>query len=162
MTKRKIVFAGSFDPLTLGHKSIIDQCLQIFDEVYVLVSNNNKKSYLFDKKFRTDCIKELYKSDTRVKVVSFDGLVANFCKENKINFLARGLRNSNDLMYEQTMAEYNHHFYKQIKTIFFMSDKQISFISSTGVREIMDQGESVNGLVPMLVEKKIKNYKRKI
>jgi len=162
MKKRKIVFAGSFDPLTVGHVSIIDQCLEIFDEVYVLVSNNSKKSYFFDKEFRASCVKDLYKYNSRLKVLTYSGLIVNFCKENKINYLARGLRNCNDLMYEQTMADYNQHLYKRVKTIFFMTSKEILFVSSTGVREILTQGQSIKGLVPSRLERKITNYKGKI
>lgn len=161
MNKTKIVFAGSFDPITCGHKSIIDQCLLIFDEVYILISNNNKKKYYFDKDFRVNCIKDLYKKNQKVKVLNYEGLIANFCKENKIIFLARGLRNSNDLLYEQSMTEYNQHFYKDLRTIFFSAEKAFSFISSTGVREVLTLNESVQGLVPENVAKMIKQYKRK-
>lgn len=151
MSKKRIVYPGSFDPITLGHLDIIQRLNEKFDEVIVLISSTTQKKYIFDLKEREVLVKEACADIANVRVDSFDGLLVDYLKENKIHMLAKGLRNSRDFEYEVTMDHTNKTLYPEIETIYLISRPEFSFISSTLVKEIAMLKGDLKKFVPEVV-----------
>ena len=152
---RKIVFPGSFDPITNGHDDILKRAVPLFDEILVAVGVNVNKSYMFSIKKRIEFIDSVYKNENKIKIRSYEGLTVDFCKKNNISYILRGLRNPSDFEFEKTMAHLNNSM-SQIETIFLLTSPENSFISSSLVREIIKNGGDCSPFVPKSI--KIKGY----
>ena len=145
----RVVYPGSFDPVTLGHLDIIKRSSKVFDEVVVCVLNNSgKKTPLFSHDNRVKMLKDVTKDIPNVSVSYYDGLLVDFAKENDIKVIIRGLREVTDFDSELQMAQGNHMVSPEVDTIFMATDPKYSFISSTMVREFAGYGRSVKGFVP--------------
>lgn len=144
----KAVYAGSFDPYTNGHKSIIKKTHKLFDEIHIVIGYNINKKRNFD----VNKIKEAIEKDleaeqiTNCKVVIFDGLMALYCKENDISYMIRGLRNNMDYNYEENIAEVNSLINSELETIYIRADN--AAISSSMVRELLYHKQDVSNFVP--------------
>lgn len=160
MSKKRIVYPGSFDPITLGHLDIIERLNEKFDEVIVLISSTTQKKYIFDLKEREALVKKACDNIANVTVESFDGLLVDYLKENKISLLAKGLRNSRDFEYEVTMDHTNKTLYPEIETIYLISRPEFSFISSTLVKEIAMLRGDLKKFVPEIVLKALLKTER--
>ena len=147
---KKAIFPGSFDPLTLGHCEIIEKATQIFDELIVSVGNNSEKKYKFTLDKRLEFISSEFKNNPKVIVKSYNGLTAEFCKKMNINHIVRGLRNPADFEFEKKIALFNNSLEK-IETIFFLTSPNYAFISSSIVREIIDNNGDYRKFVPKSV-----------
>lgn len=147
MTKTA-VFPGSFDPITLGHTSIIDRCNDLFDSIIVAVGTNTSKKYLFAEDQRISMAKKAFASYQKVKVIQYDGLTVDFCKEHNANFIVRGLRNTIDFEYEKAIADMNAALNKTIETLFLVTEPRFSTISSSIVREILRNKGNVDQFLP--------------
>ena len=147
---KKAIFPGSFDPLTLGHCEIIEKATQIFDELIVSVGNNSEKKYKFTLDKRLEFISSEFKNNPKVIVKSYDGLTAEFCKKMNVNHIVRGLRNPADFEFEKKIALFNNSLEK-IETIFFLTSPNYAFISSSIVREIIDNNGDYRKFVPRSV-----------
>ena len=147
---KKAIFPGSFDPLTLGHCEIIEKATQIFDELIVSVGNNSEKKYKFTLDKRLEFISSEFKNNPKVIVKSYDGLTAEFCKKMNVNHIVRGLRNPADFEFEKKIALFNNSLEK-IETIFFSTSPNYAFISSSIVREIIDNNGDYRKFVPKSV-----------
>lgn len=147
---KKAIFPGSFDPLTLGHCEIIEKATQIFDELIVSVGNNSEKKYKFTLDKRLEFISSEFKNNQKVIVKSYDGLTAEFCKKMNVNHIVRGLRNPADFEFEKKIALFNNSLEK-IETIFFLTSPNYAFISSSIVREIIDNNGDYRKFVPKSV-----------
>ncbi len=132
---KKAVFPGSFDPFTKGHESIITKALMLFDEIVIGIGSNTKKSSLFLLKNRIEHIHSLYINDERVSVKEYTGLTIDFCKKQGASNIIRGLRNSSDFNYEQTIDFMNKEI-SNIESVFFLADMKLLGINSSIVREI--------------------------
>lgn len=154
--KRKAVYPGSFDPITRGHIDIIERASKMFDEVYVGVLINVNKNPLFSTEERVEMVKESVAHLQNVKVVSFNGLLVDFAKQNKISFIVRGLRAVTDFEYELQLAQTNRILNPEVDTVFLTSTNEYSYISSSSVREIAAFGGDFSKLVTKNVEKKTK------
>ena len=152
---RRIVFPGSFDPITNGHDDILKRAIPLFDEILIAVGVNVDKSYMFSIKKRIEFIDSVYKNENKIKVRSYEGLTVDFCKKNNISYILRGLRNPSDFEFEKTMAHLNNSM-SQIETIFLLTSLENSFISSSLVREIIKNGVDYSPFVPKSI--KIKGY----
>jgi pantetheine-phosphate adenylyltransferase len=145
----KAVYAGSFDPFTLGHAYVLEQALSIFDSVIVIIANNPLKSRTTDvegmRKMIIDSMK-LPEAD----VIFYSGLVAQYCNENDIIWLVRGLRNTSDYMYEEEVAKINKEINPSLNTIYFRADNSV--ISSGMVRLLSSHGRDVAKYLPDGVE----------
>lgn len=148
---KKAIFAGSFDPITNGHLDIILRASKLFDELYVGVLNNPNKKCLFTFDERKDLIKNCTSSINNIKIVSFDGLLVNYCNKNDIKFLVRGVRNGLDIDYELQMAHMNRELCEEIETIIFPTKNEYSFISSSLVKEVLMFDGEIKNLVPKIV-----------
>lgn len=138
--KKIAVFAGSFDPFTLGHLDIVKRASALFDELYVLLAVNASKKYLFPESERIEIAKRTVGGLSNVKVEMFEGLTVNFMKRVGAKYLVRGIRGSADLEYEQTVAWNNRNLYPECETVFLSSLPEHLCISSTVVRELLKVG----------------------
>ena len=144
---KKAVFPGSFDPITLGHCEIIEKACEIFDELIVSVGNNSDKNYKFSLDQRLKFISNEFKNNPKVYVEKYEGLTVDFCKNKNIKHIVRGLRNPADFEFEKKIALFNSSL-ENIETIFLLTSPNNAFISSSMVREIMDNGGNFKKFVP--------------
>ena len=144
---KKAVFPGSFDPITLGHCEIIEKACEIFDEVIVSVGNNSDKNYRFSLDQRLKFISDEFINNSKVYVEKYQGLTVDFCKNKNIKHIVRGLRNPADFEFEKKIALFNNSL-ENVETIFFLTSPKNAFISSSMVREIMDNGGNFKKFVP--------------
>ena len=144
---KKAVFPGSFDPITLGHCEIIEKACEIFDEVIVSVGNNSDKNYRFSIDQRLKFISDEFINNSKVYVEKYQGLTVDFCKNKNIKHIVRGLRNPADFEFEKKIALFNNSL-ENVETIFFLTSPKNAFISSSMVREIMDNGGNFKKFVP--------------
>ena len=138
--KKIAVFAGSFDPFTLGHLDIVKRASALFDEVWVLLAVNASKKYLLAESARVEIVKAAVKGIPNVKVDCFDGLTVDFMQRVGAKFLVRGIRGSADVEYEQSVAWNNKVLYPECETIFLSSAPEHLNVSSTVVRELLKVG----------------------
>ena len=159
--KKRAVYPGTFDPVTLGHIDIITRASRIVDELIVGVLNNNSKTPLFTPEERVEMIRESVAHIPNVKVVAFDGLLVDFAKQNKALFVIRGLRAVTDFEYEFQMAQANRIIDKDVDTVFLTTSNAYSYISSSTVRELASFGGDISKFVTKNVEKKVKEKIKK-
>lgn len=142
------VYAGSFDPFTLGHFDILKRSCEIFDRVLIGVAYNPEKTSLLLPEERVEIIKLGTKDFAGIEVFSYEGLTVDFAKKHNATVLIRGLRNSADFEYENQLAQINLSLNKNIQTVFLSSKPEHSFISSTAVRELILHKCSLSDFVP--------------
>jgi pantetheine-phosphate adenylyltransferase len=147
---KKAVFPGSFDPITLGHVDLIYRGLEIFDEIIIAIGVNADKKQLFSLEDKIQQIKNTFINEPRIKVVSYKGLTIDFCKSVNSKYILRGLRNSSDFNYEQSIAQTNSSL-SLIESVFLISSPQLAYISSTIVRDIIRNEGDYKSLVPKSV-----------
>ncbi len=145
------VYPGSFDPITIGHIDIINRATKIFDKVIVLVAINPNKKYRNPLEDRIAMIKEATKKHDNVFVDSYDGLTVNYAKKVGATALIRGLRVAGDFEYEWQLTSANEFIDPNIETVFFLAHKKTSFISSSTINEMYDNGVNISELVPQVV-----------
>ena len=150
---KRAVFPGSFDPLTLGHYDIIKRSITLFDEVIVAIGINGDKKYMFSLEERQQFIKDAFKDEPKVKVVTYTGLTVDFCQKNDIDFILRGLRNPADFEFEKAIAHTNRKLSK-IETVFLLTASNTSYISSSIVRDVIRNNGDYTKLVPKSVRVK--------
>tara|TARA_Y100001970_G_scaffold149648_1_gene183604 strand:- start:54 stop:506 length:453 start_codon:yes stop_codon:yes gene_type:complete len=147
---KKAVFPGSFDPLTLGHCDIINKSLDLFDEIIIAIGENSDKKNMFSMDDRKKFIHDEFKNQEKLKILTYDGLTVNFCKKIDANFIVRGLRNPADFEFEKTIAQTNKKL-TGIETVFFLTSPETAYISSSIVREIINNKGDYTKLVPSSV-----------
>ena len=144
----KAVYPGSFDQLSNGHLDIIKRAAKLFDEVHLLVSVNVLKNTLFNSDERIEMAKLVTKDIKNVKVMAYDGLVVNYCKENNINIIIRGLRNYSDYENEFSLFQYNRDINKNIETILLMPTTKNQVVSSSAIKELVTFDCDITKYVP--------------
>ena len=154
------IYPGSFDPITNGHLDIIKRALKIFDKIIIAVGENPNKKYLFTVEERKEMIKDATKG-LNVEVDHFSGLLVDFAKKKKATAIIRGLRAVSDFDSEFQMALMNRKLNDQIETVFIMTRGMYSYLSASVVKEAASLGANLDGMVPIYVEKKLKEkFKR--
>lgn len=153
---RKAICTGSFDPVTNGHINIFERAAKLVDELTVCVFVNKKKTFFLNIDERVKLLKESTRHIKNLKVDSFDGLVADYVKTHDINIIFRGLRSTADFENEYNQAQITKRLAPNVETIFLLTEINLSFISSTGVRELAKFHGEVTGLVPRCVELALK------
>ena len=150
------VYPGSFDPLTNGHVDIIERGARLFDRIIVAIAVNAEKSPMFTMPERVEIAREVFRNHPNVEVDTFEGLLVNYVERRKANVIVRGLRAVSDFEYEFQMALMNRELAASIETVFMMPAVQYSYISSRLIKEVFALGGKVHGLVPELVEKRLR------
>lgn len=153
----KAIYPGSFDPVTYGHIDIIKRSASMFDEVIVGVLNNSAKNPLFSVDERKQMLEEVMKEYKNVSVISFDGLLIDYMRDNNISIIVRGLRAITDFDYELQIAQSNRKVSKDtVDTVFLTTSIEYAYLSSSIVREYAKYGTDVSDFVPPMVEKKLR------
>ncbi|HNX21120.1 MAG TPA: pantetheine-phosphate adenylyltransferase [Bacteroidales bacterium] len=144
------VFPGSFDPITKGHEDVINRALPLFDKIIIAIGLHHEKNGFFAIEDRISFINQCFQNP-KIEVHTYSGLTGNFCIENNAKFILRGIRNGIDFEYEKDMAQNNKKIF-QIDTLFFISTPELSFISSTIVRDLLKHNGDISSLVPHQVK----------
>jgi len=147
------VFPGSFDPITLGHYDIIKRGISLFDKVIVAIGVNAEKKYMFTLEERLGFIRESFKDEPKVEVITYEGLTIDLCEKVGAKFILRGLRNPADFEFEKAIAHTNRQLSK-IETVFLLTAAKTSYISSSIVRDVLRNGGDYTILVPDAVRAK--------
>jgi pantetheine-phosphate adenylyltransferase len=150
--KTKAVYAGTFDPLTLGHEDLARRASRLFNEVVVAVADSRNKRPLFSMEDRVDMARKALAGYSNVRVEGFSGLLADFLKETGANVILRGLRAVSDFDFEFQMAGMNRRLHPEVETLFLTPSDQYMFLSSTMVREIATLGGDVAQFVNPAVQ----------
>ena len=156
MKKVTAIYPGSFDPPTNGHLDLVERGSKIFDELIVAVLRNSEKTPLFSVGERRRMLEDLTDGFKNVRVDVFDGLTVDYASRVKASAMLRGIRALSDYEYELQMALMNRKLEPRLETVFMMPAEAYSYLSSRLVREIATLGGSVSGLVPDMVEEKLR------
>ena len=157
---RIAIYPGSFDPLTSGHVDIIERGARIFDEIIVAILANAEKTPLFSETERVSIIHEVFKGQANVRVDTFNGLLVDYAQRQQATILVRGLRAVSDFEYEFQMALMNRHLAPGLETVFMMPDEKYTYISSRLIKEVFSLGGEISGLVPSIVEDKLRSKQK--
>jgi pantetheine-phosphate adenylyltransferase len=153
---RIAIYPGSFDPLTNGHVDIIERGSRIFDQIIVAILGNVEKTPLFSEAERSGILQHVFKGRANVQVETFSGLLVDYAQLKKASVIVRGLRAVSDFEYEFQMALMNRHLAPGIETVFMMPAEQYTYISSRLIKEVFTLGGEITGLVPPIVEEKLR------
>lgn len=147
--ERIAVFPGSFDPITLGHFDIVERAVPLFDKVIVAIGQNAQKKYMFSLEQRRKWLEESLKEFPNVEVDVYEGLTVDYCKTKNANFILRGLRNPADFEFEKAIAHTNRAITDRgIETVFLLTSSGKSYISSSIVRDVIQNKGDYTLLVP--------------
>jgi len=150
------VYPGSFDPLTNGHVDIISRGAKLFDRIVVAILVNAEKAPMFTMAERVEIAREVFKTHPKVEVDTFDGLLVDYVQRKGAQVIVRGLRAVSDFEFEFQMALMNQRLQPSIETVFMMPAEQYTYISSRLIKEVFSLGGRVHGLVPELVEQRLR------
>ena len=143
--KKIAVFPGSFDPFTKGHEDVVNKSLELFDEMVIGIGVNSSKKYFFDLDKRVKHIESLFENK-KIKVLTYQKLTVDFCKDINANFIVRGLRDNKDFEYEKSIAHMNTEI-SNIQTIFLLTAQNYGAINSSIVREIFKNKGNIDSFV---------------
>lgn len=151
------IYPGSFDPITNGHLDLIERGARLADRLVVAILRNEKKQPLFSVTERMDMLEQVVAAYPNVEVDCFDGLLVDYAAQKQASLIIRGIRAISDYEHELQMALMNRRLRPEIETVFLMAGEAYSFISSHLVKEVIRLGGNISGLVPPLVETRLKN-----
>ncbi|MBX9852796.1 MAG: pantetheine-phosphate adenylyltransferase [Cytophagaceae bacterium] len=146
--KRIAIFPGSFDPFTKGHEDIVLRSVGLFDEVIIGIGKNTSKNRYFPLEAMIPKIESVFTKYPSVKVVTYEGLTAEFAKKMNARYLIRGLRNTTDFEYENTIGQANKYLWNELETVLLITSPKLAYISSSIIREIHKYGGKVNDFLP--------------
>jgi pantetheine-phosphate adenylyltransferase len=149
--KKTALFPGSFDPFTKGHEDIVLRSLNLFDDIVIGIGHNSQKTRYIDLQLMKGLIEQTFAAYPQVRVELYEGLTAKFAQKINAKFLIRGLRNTTDFEYENTIAQANQHVWKEIETVFLITSPHLAYISSSVVRDIHKGGGDVSSFLPYLI-----------
>lgn len=152
MSKRIAVFPGSFDPITLGHESLVLRALPLFDQIIVAIGNNALKQYFFSLQQRKTWINKVFEEYDNITVAEYSGLTVDFCRQAGANYILRGLRTSADFEFERGIGQVNKRLLPEIDTIFLLTSAELTPVTSSIVRDIVRNGGDAQQFVPACVD----------
>ncbi|MDR0205999.1 MAG: pantetheine-phosphate adenylyltransferase [Bacteroidales bacterium] len=132
---KNALFAGTFDPFTIGHQDIVNRALPLFDKIIIAIGVNDEKKNVFSLEERLEIVKQAFNNHPNIKVDSYTGLTGEFCKKINAQFLIRGVRNTIDFQYESDLAQANKELF-DLETLFFITSTTLSHVSSSLVKEL--------------------------
>jgi pantetheine-phosphate adenylyltransferase len=142
------VFPGSFSPFSIGHQSVVEKALPLFDKIIISIGVNSKKNQYFSIQERMQWIESVYANNNKIEIKKYEGLTIDFCKKEGANFILRGLRDSHDFKFEKNIAQMNKDLDSSIETIFIITTPEVSHISSSLIRDIIKNGGDVSQFIP--------------
>lgn len=145
--KKTALFPGTFDPFTIGHRSLVNRGLNLVDEIIISIGVNDKKQTYFSLEKRLEAIRSLYQNEPRVSVCSYNSLTVDFAREMGAQFILRGIRTVNDFEYEKSIADVNRKL-SGIETFILFTEPEHTHISSSIVRELLRYGKDISLFVP--------------
>ncbi len=147
--EKTALFPGSFDPITLGHVSVIRRAMPLFDKIIIAIGKNSDKKQMFSLEKRKAWIEEVFQDEPSIEVRTYTGLTVDFCKKVNARFILRGLRTSADFEFERSIGQINRRLYPEIDTVFILTEPEYTPISSSVVRDVYRHGGDISGMVPM-------------
>lgn len=154
MESRIAVFAGTFDPITNGHVDVVRRSLHLFDKIIIAIGENTKKQTLFSPEKRLEWIRAIFAGEPKVEPAVYSGLTVDFCRKMNAHYILRGLRNGSDYDYEAHIAQLNKELAAEIETVFIITSPDVSYISSSLVRDLIIYGGDYKPFVPAEVRAK--------
>lgn len=151
---KRAIFPGSFDPFTIGHESIVLRAMDLFDEIIISIGYNSQKKGFFTVENRVKIIEKIFEDNNKVKVKTYDNLTVDYCKENNVNFILRGLRTASDFEYERAIAQMNRYMAENIETVFLLTEAKHTPVSSTILREILKHDGDICQFIPKCIDLK--------
>ena len=142
------IFPGSFAPFSVGHQSIVERALPLFDKIVIAIGINSEKNQYFSVEERIQWIISVFAKNPKIEVKRYVGLTVDFCKKEKANYIIRGLRDSHDFKFEKNIAQMNKELNTNIETIFIITPPELSHISSSLIRDIIKNGGDAQQFVP--------------
>ena len=158
--RRVAVYPGSFDPLTNGHVDIIQRGVRLFDRIVIAILTNIGKSPLFTIEERVQIARDVFRDKPNVEVDTFEGLLVDYARHREASVIVRGLRAFSDFEYELQMALMNRRLSPDLETVFMMPAEAYTYVSARLVKEVFALGGSIDGLVPEVVEAKLRRKQR--
>jgi len=150
--KKIALFPGSFDPFTLGHESIVQRALPLFDKIIVAIGYNAEKQGFFPLEKRIKWIEQVFEGEDKIVVEKYEGLTIDFCNSKKAAFLLRGLRTAADFEYERVIAQTNKALAPEIESIFILTTPELTAIHSNTIRDVIRHGGNANQFVPKQID----------
>ncbi|MBP8944693.1 MAG: pantetheine-phosphate adenylyltransferase [Paludibacteraceae bacterium] len=148
---KRAIFPGTFDPFTIGHYSIVQRGLKLFDEIVIAIGTNQAKKTFFSLEKRKEIINQAFVNELRVKIMIYDSLTVDFARSIQANFILRGLRSVTDFEYEHSIADANRKI-AGIETVILFTEYEYSYISSTVVRDLISYGKDISAFLPPNVQ----------
>ena len=142
------VFPGSFSPFSIGHQSVIEKALPLFDKIIISIGINPEKDQYFSIQERVQWIESVYGDNEKIEIKRYEGLTVDFCKKEGASFILRGLRDFHDFKFEKNIAQMNKDLNPDIETIFIITPAELSHISSSLIRDIIKNGGDVSKFIP--------------
>ncbi len=142
------LFAGTFDPFTIGHLQVVNKALETFEKVVIAIGENDEKKPFFSLEERLKIIRVIFEQDKRITVTFFKGYLVDFMAKNGLIYNVRGIRNGKDFEYESRMEEFNSRRYPSLITLYYPVNDRMQEISSTQVRLVMEKGGDLSNLIP--------------
>ena len=149
---KKALSPGSFDPITLGHKNIIEKALLLFDKVVIGIGENESKNNLLTIKSRMLLLKKCFKNNPKIEILTYQGLTIDFCKKENIKFIIRGVRDCLDFEYEKKMSFMNEDLNNTITTFLIPCSKEFSGISSTLIKSLIKNNGNYSKFIPLEIK----------
>jgi len=149
--KKIAVFPGSFDPITLGHESLVLRALPLFDEIIIAIGINALKDYYFSIAQRIQWIETVFKEYPQVSVTTYKGLTVDLCRNIGADYILRGLRTAADFEFERGIGQVNKKLFPEIETIFLLSTPELTAITSSVIRDVVRNGGDAGQFVPAVV-----------
>lgn len=153
------VFPGSFDPITIGHESIIRRALPLFDKLIVAIGENSEKQSLFCLEKRIEWLKKTFAGTDKIEVDSFSGLTVDYCRKVGAKYILRGLRTSADFEFERSVGQVNKQMYSEVETIFLLTTPEQTAVNSSVVRDIFRHGGDIRPFIPSAIDIKTHDQK---
>jgi len=142
------LFPGSFDPFTKGHLDVVNRSLKLFHKIIIAIGHNSKKNRYFDALKTKASVENYFRGNSNVQVLVYDELTAQIAKKKNAQYLIRGLRNTTDFEYENSISQINRHLNLDLETVFLITSPQFAHINSSIIREVHKYGGDISAFVP--------------